>query len=191
MCHGLHIVDAKNIKEELSKLQKKSNTKKQNDSVRRGYLELLRNIAIMAVLLLIAFTQVFLITPVKGTDMYPAILDGDILIGYRLGKNYLKNDVVVCRVDGQKVIGRVAARAGDSVDITEDGRLFVNGTEQTGEIAFPAEPGNQTYPYTVSEGCVYILGDYRTHTTDSWDFGPVAIENIKGKVISLFRRSGI
>ena len=123
--------------------------------------------------------------------MYPAILDGDILIGYRLDKNYLKNDVVVCRADEQKIIGRVAARAGDSVDITEDGRLFVNGTEQTGEIAFPTEPGDQTYPYTVPEGCVYILGDYRTHTTDSRDFGPVPTKDIKGKVISLFRRRGI
>ena len=160
-------------------------------AARRGYLELGRNVVIMAALVLVAFTQVFFITTARGTDMYPAVLDGDILLGYRLTTTYLKNDVVVCDVDGTEVVGRIVAREGDSVNITEDGTLYVNGTEQTGEIAFPTNPGNQTYPYTVPEGCVYLLGDYRTHTTDSRDFGPVAVTAIKAKVVNIFRRRGI
>ena len=158
---------------------------------RRGYLGLLKNVVIMAIILLIAFTQVFLITAASGTDMYPAILDGDIVLGYRLDRNYVKNDVVVCKVDGKTVLGRVVARAGDSVEMTEDGILFVNGTEQTGEIAFPTYPGKQSYPYIVPEGCVYLLGDYRTNTTDSRTFGPVKETDIKAKVVSILRRRGI
>ena len=123
--------------------------------------------------------------------MYPAILYGDIVLGYRLDTNYLKNDVVVCKAGSRKVIGRVVARGGDSVDMTKDGRLFVNGTEQTGEIAFVTNPGKQSYPYTVPDGCVYLLGDYRTNTTDSRSFGAVKVENIKAKVVSIFRRRGI
>ena len=172
------------VKEEIRK-------KRYRLAARRGYLELGKNVAIMAVLLLVAFTQVFFITTAKGTDMYPAVLDGDILLGYRLTATYLKNDVVVCEVDGKEVVGRIVAREGDSVDITEDGTLYVNGTEQTGEIAFPTNPGAQTYPYTVPEGCVYLLGDYRTHTTDSRDFGPVEVKDIKAKVVNIFRRRGI
>lgn len=160
-------------------------------ATKRGYLDLAKNGLIMALLVVIAFTQVFYITVASGTDMYPAVLDGDIVIGYRLDQKYLKNDVVVCTVDGQKVIGRIVAREGDSVNITKDGVLFVNGTEQTGEIAFPTEPGKQTYPYTVPEDCVYLLGDYRTKTTDSRDFGPVEVKDIKAKVVSIFRRRGI
>lgn len=160
-------------------------------ATRRGYLDLGKNILIMAVIILIAFSKVFFITTASGTDMYPAILDGDILLGYRLNTTYLKNDVVVCNVDKKQVIGRIVAREGDSVKITEDGKLYVNGTEQTGEIAFPTNPGNQTYPYTVPEGCVYLLGDYRTKTTDSRDFGPVKVTDIKAKVVNLFRRRGI
>lgn len=160
-------------------------------ATRRGYASLVKNIAVMAVLILAAFSQVFLLTVAKGTDMYPAVLDGDIILGYRLDTNYLKNDVVVCEVDGKEVIGRIVAREGDSVNITKEGTLFVNGTEQTGEIAFPTNPGKQTYPYTVPEGCVYLLGDYRTNTTDSRDFGPVEEKQIKAKVVSIFRRRGI
>ena len=172
------------VKEEIRK-------KRYRLMARRSYLELIKNVAIMAALVAIAVTQVFFITTARGTDMYPAILDGDILLGYRLNSTDLKNDVVVCEVDGKDVVGRIVAKGGDSVNITEDGTLYVNGTEQTGEIAFPTAPGSQTYPYTVPEGCVYLLGDYRTHTTDSRDFGPVAVTDIKAKVVNIFRRRGI
>lgn len=165
--------------------------KRYNLATKQGYLDLLKNVLVMAVLIVIAFTQVFFITAASGTDMYPAVLDGDIVLGYRLEKKYLKNDVVVCTVDGKQVIGRVVAREGDSVNITESGILFVNGTEQTGEIAFITDPKGQTYPYIVPEGCVYILGDFRTKTTDSRDFGPVPVENISAKVVSIFRRRGL
>ncbi len=160
-------------------------------TTQKGYLDLIKNILIMVIILWIACTQIFCITAVKGTDMYPAILDGDILLGYRLDRQFLKNDVVICQIDGKQVIGRIVAREGDSVDITEEGILYVNGTQQTDDIAFPTEPGSQTYPYTVPEGCVYLLGDYRTNTTDSRDFGPVATGNITAKVVSILRRRGI
>lgn len=160
--------------------------------LRRGYAEFGKNILIMAVILWIAFTQVFYLTGARGTDMYPAVLDGDILLGYRLEKSYSKNDVVAATVNGKEVIGRVVAAAGDSVDITEDGLLYVNGTQQTGEIAFPTQPREgATYPITVPEGCIYLLGDYRTHTTDSRDYGPVETKAVKAKIVSILRRRGI
>lgn len=160
-------------------------------ATRQGYLELAKSICMIAVILAIAFTQIFCLMAVSGTDMYPAILDGDILLGYRLDRTYLKNDVVICNVNGNRTIGRIVARGGDSVDITEDGRLFVNGTEQTGEIAFPTSQGMQEYPYIVPEECVYLLGDYRTQAIDSRMFGAVPISNISAKVVSVFRRRGI
>lgn len=160
-------------------------------ATRLGYWELAKNAAVMAILVAIALTQVFYITIARGTDMFPAVLDGDIVLGYRMEKKFLKNDVVVCTVDGREVIGRVVAKEGDSVNITEAGVLFVNGTQQTGEIAFPTNPGNQTYPYVVPQGCVYLLGDFRPKTTDSRDFGPVPTDDITAKVVSIFRRRGI
>lgn len=41
---------------------------------------------------------------------------------------------------------------------------------------------------TVPEGSVFILGDYRTHAKDSREFGPISIENVKAKVITILRR---
>lgn len=174
--------------DDVSKLIKQ---KRYNLATKQGYISLLGNMAIMIALILISFSKIFLITIANGTDMYPAILDGDILLGYRLEKNYIKNDVVVCEINGEQIIGRVVAKEGDSVNITEDGKLFVNGTEQIGEIAFPTFPKEQTYPYIVPERCIYILGDYRTNTTDSRNFGSVQIEDVKAEVISILRKRGI
>ncbi len=67
---------------------------------------------------------------------------------------------------------------------------FVNGTPQTGEIAFPtyAKKGIKKYPYRVPKGCVFLLGDYRTQTKDSRDYGPIKMEDVKAKVITVLRR---
>lgn len=161
-------------------------------ATRRGYLALLRNVIIMGLFIVVVFTQVFLLTAASGTNMYPAVLDGDIVVGYRLDHNYEKEDVVVCQVDDKTVISRVVAKAGDQVMITAEGTLSVNGAEQTGEIAFPTYPGDKlTFPYVVPEGCLFLLGDFRTKTWDSRSFGPVPVENVQAKVVSILRRRGI
>ena len=51
---------------------------------------------------------------------------------------------------------------------------------------------NQDYSvYTVPEGTVYILNDYRTEgTTDSRDFGAVPKTALKGKIFIMLRRRG-
>lgn len=48
-----------------------------------------------------------------------------------------------------------------------------------------------TYPYTVPEGCLFILNDYRTHGRDSRHFGAVPQQDAAGKVITLLRRRGL
>ena len=137
-------------------------------------------------------TQVFLFTQVQGNSMFPALKDGDLAIGFRLQQVYQKGDVVIFELDGQLRTGRVAARVGDFVTIQEDGTLLVNGTIQTGEILYPTYPKETlTYPYQVPEDSLFILGDYRTQSEDSRDFGPIPLENVKAKVITILRRRGL
>ena len=175
----------------FSDISEQIRKRRYNLATKRGYKLLLKNILITVVLVILVFRFVFSVDIAKGSDMYPAVLDGDVVIGYRLDKDYLKDDVVVCEVNKKQMIGRVVAKEGDTVNITEQGVLFVNGTEQTGEIAFPTNPGNQEYPYVVPKGYVYILGDYRTKAIDSRTFGPVKKANVKSKVTFIFRKRGI
>lgn len=136
------------------------------------------------------FTQGFLLMRAPDNGMFPAIKGGDLLIGFRLQRNFLKNDVVVYKANGKLQVGRILGQETDVITIDDTGQLLVNGTPQTGEIAFPtyAKKGIKKYPYRVPKGCVFLLGDYRTQTKDSRDYGPIKMEDVKAKVITVLRR---
>lgn len=157
--------------------------------IKEGYIRLFWRIVLIVAVGWLLFTQVFLIGQAPDNEMFPAVEAGDLLIGYRLEQNLEKEDVVVYEVDGKTYVGRILGCETDVITMDDTGTLFVNGTAQTGEIAFPtyAKEGI-TYPYTVPEGSVFILGDYRTHAKDSREFGPISIENVKAKVITILRR---
>lgn len=159
---------------------------------RKGYVSLVLRVVFLALAGWIMFTWVFLITQVRGNEMFPAVKDGDLVIAFRLQREYAKNDVVVYTADGKTHIGRIVARTTDVVMLDDSGKLLVNGTNQAGEILYPtyAKEG-LTYPYKVPVDHVFILGDYRTQTEDSRDFGPIPMENVEGKVITILRRRGL
>lgn len=161
-------------------------------NTRQEYVSLFGRVVVLALTAYVIFTQVFLITQNKGLGMFPAMKDGDLLIAYRLQNDYSKNDVVVFEMTGNQEVGRIIAKQNDIVAIDESGTLRVNGTVQTGEILYPTYiKGELDYPYVVPEGHVFIMGDYRTSTVDSRDYGPVPIKNLKAKVITILRRRGL
>lgn len=159
---------------------------------RRGYLSLLARLCVLAAAAWVIFTQVFLITQCTGLGMFPAVEDGDLVLAYRLQGEYSKGDVVVYTVGDATYLGRIVARETDVVMMDDTGILVINGTDQDGGIMYPtyAKEGTE-YPLRVSEGTLYILGDHRTQTQDSRDFGPIPLDNIQGKVITIVRRRGI
>ena len=160
---------------------------------RRGYISLLLRICVIVLAVYVVFSNVFLITKCQGQEMFPAIEDGDLILAYRLHEDYRKGDVVVYQVNGQNKLGRIVAKENDEIVMdTESGNLIINGTNQGGEIQYPtyAKEGLE-YPYQVPVGCLFLLGDYRTQTQDSRDFGAIPLEDIQGKVITLVRRRGV
>jgi signal peptidase I len=138
------------------------------------------------------FSQVFLLHRNQGLGMFPAVKDGDLVLAYRLHREYGKGDVVVYRREDGLHLGRIAAFGNDVVMMDDSGSLTVNGNPQPGEILYPTYARENTnYPLRVQEGMLFLLGDYRTQTRDSRDFGPIPLDDIQGKVISIVRRRGI
>lgn len=141
------------------------------------------------------FTQAFLLRQVNGMDMFPSLKDGDLAIVFRMQKEYVKNDVITYQTKDGPRFGRIIAREGDVVTMNSSGSLQVNGTTQSGEILYPTYPvegvDDIKYPYRVPQGCVFVLGDYRTNAKDSRTYGPVSMEDVDGKVITILRRRGL
>lgn len=161
-------------------------------ATRSGYWSLLVRVLIVAAVGYLFATRLFLITQVSGMDMFPALKDGDLAIVFRLQQEYAKDDVVAYETTEGLRFGRIIARESDVVMMDDTGTLTVNGTVQSGEILYPtyALEGIE-YPYRVPEGCVFVLGDYRTRATDSRTLGAISMDEVSGKVITILRRRGL
>ncbi len=83
-------------------------------------------LTILVGMLLILFGVIFGITTVKNNDMFPKFSAGDVLLYYRLDKKCVAQDVVVIKKGHRQYIGRVVAKEGDKVEITEEGELKIN-----------------------------------------------------------------
>ena len=148
----------------------------------------------MVLLLWILFGVLFGITPMRNNDMSPRISAGDLLLYYRLDENYRTNDVVVFEKDGTEYTGRIVGKGGESVEITEDSQLKVNGSSVIETDIFYSTPRYEEeieYPVELAEDEYFILCDYRNGAKDSRYFGPVSRSEIKGKVITILRRSSL
>ena len=158
----------------------------------------LRNFLVRLFLLItfigILFGVVFGLTPMANADMQPAVCAGDLMLYYRLDKNLNRDDVVVFQKEGIQYTGRIVAVPGDVVEITDESELMVNKNTVMEDNIFyttPAYDSEVEYPLALKEDQYFILCDNREGAKDSRSFGVVDTSEIKGKVITIVRRSGI
>lgn len=149
-------------------------------------------IGIAAVFLLI-FTFLFGVFRYHDAAMKPAIQDGDLVLFYRLDKNYVASNTIVVKYHGNLQVRRVVAVAGDVVDIAEEGLLINGALQQEVEIYEDTVQYKKgiDFPVTIGKGQVFVLGDSRETATDSRICGPIEIKDTLGKVMTLIRRRGI
>jgi len=140
------------------------------------------------------FIIMFLYQPVKveGTSMLPGLEDQErIFINkfvYRL-EPIERGDVVVFRYPrdpAKSYIKRVIGLAGDHIRIVA-GRVFLNG-RAIDERYVPRDFYDaRTYPEVVVPAhAYYVLGDHRSMSNDSREFGPVEEQYIYGKAVFVY-----
>ena len=138
-----------------------------------------------------AFIIIFLYQPVKveGTSMMPSLEDQErIFVNkfvYRL-EPIERGDVVVFRYPrdpSKSYIKRVIGMAGDRIRI-DAGQVYVNNVALD-ETYVPAEYADaRSYPeLVVPQYSYFVLGDHRSMSNDSRDFGSVNQSFIYGKAV--------
>lgn len=148
-------------------------------------------LAAAAAVLWLLLGVVFGLAAVPGGDMSPTAEGGDLLLFYRPQNLWRAGDLAVVRVEGKTMVGRVAARGGDTVEITPEGRLLVNGSlVAEPNIHTPTPPYPEvTYPVALGEGELFLLADRREGGADSRRYGPADPAMVQGKVLLILRRS--
>ncbi len=152
---------------------------------------------------ILAFVTIFFVFAIRvvsvdGTSMLPTLVHRDYVLllsnVFYDDEDIEYGDVVVAlapRFDNEPIVKRVIATAGQTVDIDFDlGIVYVDGVAlEEDYILAPTythfrEKG-VTFPLTVQEGHVFVLGDNRNGSSDSRlaTIGQVDTDYILGKVI--------
>ena len=138
---------------------------------------------------LIVFFCFFRVYRVSGESMKPTFNNGDMLVVSVAEDTVYKNgDIILAEVDSELIVKRIVASENQTVEIDYvKQELIVDGVviqeDYISEMSFA--PLNEiSYPYTVPEGHVFVLGDNRIDSKDSRNvhIRAIPIENIIGRV---------
>lgn len=160
----------------------------------RSILSYLHDLVFGLVGLLLVLMLVFKVVIVSGPSMYQTLKNGDclILLSNTFCGEPKQGDIIVAAKDsfknGEPIIKRVIATEDQRVNID-----FVNGIvyvdDKPLDEPYAYTPTNLfegvTFPITVDEGCVFVLGDNRNDSKDSrsTEIGLIDCREILGKAL--------
>ena len=175
--------------------------KKEHSGWQVELLSYLHDVAYLLAGLLLVFLLLFRVVVVAGTSMNNTLYNGDylLLLSNVFYHNPEYGDIIVASKqgfdNGAPIVKRVIATEGQVVDIDfQQGIVYVGDSLETLkplDEPYTMTPTNVeegvSFPLTVDEGCLFVMGDNRNGSKDSRDeeIGLVDEREVIGKVIFL------
>jgi len=175
---------------------KKKNTEEQAEpkGLAAEIYGILHDFAYILAAVTVIFVFVVRLVGVDGSSMFPTLVHRDYMLlkSNFLCTEYKNGDIVVLTVPSfgeNPIVKRIIATEGQTIDIDfEAGTVSVDGAVLDEPYIYEPTYRNYddglTYPATVPEGCVFVMGDNRNNSTDS-RYAPVGMvdtRRIMGKV---------
>ena len=140
-------------------------------------------------MLAVVFTFGFRMVGVNGSSMENTLFTDDwLLVTPYYGEPHYGDIVISTKETAAEgaLVKRVIGLPGDEVLITEDDSVYVNGIKLDETYALTRNThgkGDRTYPVTVPDGCVMLMGDNRDVSWDSryTSIGYIEEEHLLGK----------
>jgi signal peptidase I len=158
----------------------------------RAIWELLHDLSIAVLFCFFLITFVAQAFRVQGTSMQPLLSDGERIIVNKFVYRFRaieRGDVVVFwypRDPSVSFIKRVVGLPGDSVELRR-GALLVNGQRVREDYLVPGFRDEDSHaPLEIKKGYYYVLGDHRSSSNDSRNWGEVPERYIYGKAFFRF-----
>jgi signal peptidase I len=152
----------------------------------------LRDLLVSAVASVLIITFLYQPVRVEGTSMLPRLEDHDRLFINKFVYRFSaieRDDVVVFhypRDPEKSYIKRVIGLPGDKIRI-DHGEVYLNGRRlREGYVPEAYEDSRSMAEMVVPEDCYFVMGDHRSISSDSREFGPVERSLIYGKAVFVY-----
>lgn len=171
------------------------------EALRKAYfflLDILQTLILAAAAFVVVYMFLFRPFEVKGESMFPNLHDGQYLITNIISQKIgdpKKGDIIVFKApnDPEKdYIKRVIGVAGDRVSIL-DGQVYLGGTllDESRYLKTEVKTYGGSYlregqEITVPEGQFFVIGDNRSYSSDSREWGFVPKKNIIGSSFFIY-----
>ena len=166
------------LKEEIDYLKEK---KRKGKNI-LNFLIIITFIISLIIIINVYFIPIY---EIKGTSMDPTFKRNDVVAVLK-GKKIERNDIIAFDYNGKILIKRVIGVGGDKINITEDGKVFVNDKELIENYAINIGDGvnTQSYPFTVAADSYFVLSDNRKESFDSRNvnLGSISQNQVIGKI---------
>lgn len=157
-----------------------------------GFALWLRDLVIATAASVFIITFLYQPVRVEGTSMLPRLEDSDRLFINKFVYHFTsveRGDVVVFhypRDPEKSYIKRVIALPGDTLRI-DNGRVYLNGKLLHEPYVPPQYRDLRSLAeMTIPADCYFMMGDHRSISSDSRDFGPVERTLIYGKAVFVY-----
>ncbi|WP_243122171.1 signal peptidase I [Clostridium thermarum] len=173
------------------------NEHKKDKSIESTIKEYAVSIVICVIMALIIRNFIIARADVDGQSMYPTLSNRDVVFVEKISTlwdKYSRGSIVIFQTHNARndiYIKRVIAIAGDEIEV-KGGKVYVNGEEAKedylpeGTFTEPERFLLENKKYKVPEGCIFVMGDNRSNSIDSRSFGPVKVEDVKGRAVMRF-----
>ena len=168
----------------------------ENNLLRRlwlWFLDFIETIVIALAIFVVVYRFLFQPHQVKGSSMYDNFHDGEYLLTDKVSFRFRspeRGDVVVFKApqnEDYDYIKRIIALPGDAVKIS-GGRIYLNNTllDEAGylDARITTHAGiyaKEGQTVTVPAAEYFVMGDNRSNSSDSREWGPVPAANLVGR----------
>lgn len=172
--------------EQLKKELERAKSKPKAGGVLKGIIVLL---IVITALISVLTTLYFPIMSIHGGSMTPNLEDGNLAVAVKT-EEFARGDVCAFYSGSSVLCKRIIAFGGETVDMDENGIVYINGLPLTEDYIIAADIGNTdiVFPYQVPEHTYFVMGDNRATSIDSRStkIGCISEGQMIGKLVYRF-----